>query len=60
MSTLFRENTNHFIYCWESVEMGEKMMLYLYMTFRDTEISCYGCYGSMKRMLENLPRTGSE
>ena len=57
MSTLFCENTNHFIDHGESVEVGEKTMLYLYVSFRDTEISYYGCYGSMKRMLENLPRT---
>ena len=29
MSTLFCENTNHFIDCRESVEVGEKTMLYL-------------------------------
>ena len=44
MSTLFCENTNHFIDRGESVEVGEKTMLYLYVSFRDTEISYYGCY----------------
>ena len=39
------------------MEVGEKMMLNLYVSFRDTEISYYGCYGSVERMLENLPRT---